>query len=274
MALRSQRSSSEPDDDEQLEAVDEGMTLIEHLTELRRRLVKAVIALVLGGIVGFIIYGPVLEILQAPYCEVNPGNCDFIVTDPLQSFSVRLKVSAYVGLILALPVVLWQLWRFITPGLYPKEKRYAIPFVASSVVLFLLGAGLALWTFPNALTFLNEIGGEQLEAMYTPDKYLSLVTFMMLAFGVGFEFPIVLVFLQMAGALTWQRLASWRRWAVVGIFVAVAIITPSGDPFTLFALALPMVLFYEISILLGRFVIKRKDDDEHQDDDEDKDVYQ
>ena len=168
-------------------------------------------------------------------------------------------MSAYVGLLIALPVVLWQLWRFITPGLYDKEKRYAIPFVASSVVLFFLGSGLALWTFPNALRFLNEIGGVELQAMYTPDKYLSLVTFMMLAFGVGFEFPIVLVFLQMAGALTWQRLASWRRWAVVGIFVVVSVITPSGDPFTLFALSLPMILFYEISILMGRFVIKRED---------------
>ena len=266
MALRSRRDHQP--DEQPPEAFDEGMTLVEHLTELRQRLVKAVIALALGGVVGFIIYSPVLEILQAPYCEINPGNCDFIVTDPLQSFSVRLKVSAYVGLILALPVVLWQLWRFITPGLYPKEKRYAIPFVASSVVLFLLGAGLALWTFPNALSFLNEVGGEQLEAMYTPDKYLSLVTFMMLAFGVGFEFPIVLVFLQMAGALTWQRLASWRRWAVVAIFIAVSIITPSGDPFTLFALALPMVLFYETSILLGRFVIKRRSEEEDEEEDE------
>ena len=262
MALRSRRKSD--DDDQPPEVFDEGMTLVEHLTELRRRLVKAVIALAIGGVIGFIIYEPVLQILQAPYCEINPDNCDFIVTDPLQSLSVRLKVSAYVGLILALPVVMWQLWRFITPGLYPKEKRYAIPFVASSVVLFLLGAGLALWTFPNALSFLNEIGGEELDAMYTPDKYLSLVTFMMLAFGVGFEFPIVLVFLQMAGALTWQRLVTWRRWAVVGIFIAVSIITPSGDPFTLLALSVPMILFYEVSILIGRFWLKRGDPDEDQ----------
>lgn len=261
MALRSRRKSDE-DDEKPPETVDEGMTLVEHLTELRQRLVKAVIALVLGGIVGFLVYNQVLQVLQAPYCQLYPGNCDFIVTDPLQSLSVRLKVSAYVGLILALPVVLWQLWRFITPGLYPKEKRYAIPFVAASVVLFLLGAGLALWTFPNALSFLNEIGGPEFDASYTPDKYLSLITFMMLAFGVGFEFPIVLVFLQMAGALTWQRLASWRRWAIVFVFVAVSIITPSGDPFTLMALSIPMIFFYEISILIGRFVIKSGDPDE------------
>ncbi|MDQ3353767.1 MAG: twin-arginine translocase subunit TatC [Actinomycetota bacterium] len=262
MALRSRRAD-QPDDDPGLaEVSDDGMTLVEHLTELRRRLVKAILALAIGGVIGFLLYEPVLRILQDPYCQVNPGNCDFIVTDPLQSFSVRLKVSAYVGLLIALPVVLWQLWRFITPGLYDNEKRYAIPFVASSVLLFFMGSGLALWTFPNALSFLNEIGGSELEAMYTPDKYLSLITFMMLAFGVGFEFPIVLVFLQMAGALTWQRLASWRRWAVVGIFVIVSVITPSGDPFTLFALSLPMVAFYEISILIGRFVLKRKDEDE------------
>lgn len=255
MALRSRRTE-EPLGSSPQPAVDESMTLVEHLNELRSRLVKAIIALVIGGVVGFMLYQPVLEILQAPYCEISE-ECTFIVTDPLESFSIRLKVSAYVGLLLASPVVLWQLWRFITPGLYDNEKRYAIPFVLSSVVLFLLGAGLALWTFPNALAFLVQIGGESLEPLYTPNKYLSLVIFMMLAFGVGFEFPIVLVFLQMAGVLTWQRLGSWRRWAVVGIFVMVAVVTPSGDPFTLLALALPMYLFYESSILVGRFLLKR-----------------
>lgn len=255
MALRSRRTE-EPLGSSPQPSADESMTLVEHLNELRSRLVKAIIALVLGGVVGFLLYAPVLEILQAPYCAISE-ECDFIVTDPLESFSIRLKVSAYVGLLLASPVVLWQLWRFITPGLYDNEKRYAIPFVFSSVVLFLLGAGLALWTFPNALEFLVQIGGESLQPLYTPNKYLSLVIFMMLAFGVGFEFPIVLVFLQMAGVLTWQRLASWRRWAVVGIFVMVSVVTPSGDPFTLLALAVPMYLFYEASILVGRFLLKR-----------------
>ncbi len=257
MALRTRRAG-QPEHGDDSPAVDEsGMTLVEHLTELRGRVVKAVLALAVGGVIGFMVYEPVLRVLQEPYCSIS-ADCDFIVTDPLESFSIRLKVSAYVGLLLALPVVLWQLWRFITPGLYPNEKRYAVPFVASSVVLFFLGSGLALWTFPNALEFLVNIGGDSLEPMYTPGKYLSLVTFMMLAFGVGFEFPIVLVFLQMAGVLTWKKLASWRRWAVVGIFVAVAIITPSGDPFTLFALAAPMCLFYESSILVGRFLLKKK----------------
>lgn len=251
MALRIRRTPKAP------ATVDTGMTLVEHLSELRSRLVKSLIALAIGGVIGFILYEPVLRILQEPYCAISP-ECDFIVTDPLESFSIRLKVSAYVGLLIALPVVLWQLWRFITPGLYPNEKRYAVPFVGSSVLLFFLGSGLALWTFPNALEFLVSIGGDSLEPMYTPGKYLSLVTFMMLAFGLGFEFPIVLVFLQIAGILSWRRLASWRRWAVVGIFVLVSVITPSGDPFTLLALSVPMCLFYEASILVGRLVLKEK----------------
>ncbi|MDP8987785.1 MAG: twin-arginine translocase subunit TatC [Actinomycetota bacterium] len=254
MALRSRRTE-EPLGSSPQPPGDESMTLVEHLTELRSRLVKALVALALGGFVGFLLYEPVLEILQAPYCQISE-ECDFVVTDPLESFSIRLKVSAYVGLLIASPVVLWQLWRFITPGLYPNEKRYAVPFVLSSVVLFVLGAGLALWTFPNALEFLVQIGGESLQPLYTPNKYLSLVIFMMLAFGVGFEFPIVLIFLQMAGVLTWQRLASWRRWAIVGIFVLVAVITPSGDPFTLLALAMPMYVFYECSIVAGRLLLK------------------
>jgi sec-independent protein translocase protein TatC len=255
MALRSRRTE-EPLGSSPQAPADASMTLVEHLTELRSRLVKSLIALALGGFLGFLLYEAVLDLLQEPYCQVSE-ECNFVVTDPLEGFSIRLKVSAYVGLLIASPVVLWQLWRFITPGLYPNEKRYAVPFVLSSVVLFLLGAGLALWTFPNALQFLVQIGGESLQPLYTPGKYLSLIIFMMLAFGVGFEFPIVLIFLQMAGVLTWRRLASWRRWAAVGIVVLVAVITPSGDPFTLLALATPMYVFYETSILVGRFVLNR-----------------
>ena len=121
----------------------------------------------------------------------------------------------------------------------------------------MLGAALALWTFPRALEFLVQVGGENLETFYTPGRYLSLITFMMLAFGIGFEFPIVLVFLQLAGILRWQTLAQFRRWAIVGIFVLVAIITPSGDPVTLCVLAVPMCLFYEASILIGRFILNK-----------------
>jgi sec-independent protein translocase protein TatC len=233
------------------------MTLVQHLTELRNRIIISLIAVALGAVIGFLLYNPVIEILQDPYCKIQ-SPCQFVVTDPLESFSIRLKVSTYIGLLLASPVVLWQLWRFITPGLYDREKKYAVPFVASGVVLFTLGAALALLTFPQALKFLDGIGGDSITPLYTPGKYLSLIIFMMLSFGLGFEFPIVLVFLQIAGILGWRRLSSWRRYAIVVIFVIDAVITPSADPISLLALAVPMCLFYEASILIGRFVIRKE----------------
>ncbi len=245
-------------DHEEREELDEGhMSLIEHLTELRTRLIKMVVAVAVGAVVVWIFYDQVLEFLKAPLDDADP-DAVLILTDPLQGLTTRFKVSGYGGIALATPVLLWQVWRFITPGLYPKERRYAVPFVASGVALFVLGASLAYWTLPRALAFLIDISGEDIEAFYTPDKYFQLITYMMLAFGIGFEFPIVLVFLQLAGVLTYQRLASWRRYALIGIVVLVAVITPSGDPVSLFALAVPMYLFYELSILIGRLISRRR----------------
>jgi sec-independent protein translocase protein TatC len=250
---------------------DEGrMTLVEHLAELRSRIIKALIALAVGGCIGFLLYDPVLDALVDPYCDVKAdqvdtpaeeavagGGCDLVVTDPLESFSIRLKLSTYLGLVLASPVVLWQVWRFVTPGLYAREKRFAIPFVATSVFLFALGAVTAWLTFPKTLQFFAAFGGDSLTLLYTPGKYLSLLIVMMLVFGLAFLFPVLLTFLQLAGVLSWRRLSSWRRYAIVVIFLVDAIITPSGDPVTLVAMALPMVLFYEASILIGRFILKR-----------------
>jgi sec-independent protein translocase protein TatC len=237
---------------------------MDHLSELRHRVVIAATAIVIGAVIGFFLYNRVLAQLVAPYCDVKhsidpKASCRLVVTDPLESFSIRLKLSGYVGLILASPVVLWQLWRFITPGLYDREKRYAIPFVLSSVVLFLMGAGLAIVTFPKTLQFFAAFGGNDLELLYTPGKYLGLLVLMMFIFGLGFEFPVLLVFLEIAHILKWQQLARWRRYAIVGIFVVDAIITPSGDPITLLAMAVPMCIFYEVAILIGRFALRRGD---------------
>jgi sec-independent protein translocase protein TatC len=249
------------------------MTLVQHLAELRDRLLKALLALALGACIGFLLYQPVLDALVEPYCDVKAdqvdateeaadrgqeaGGCDLVVTDPLESFSIRIKLSTYIGLLLASPVVLWQIWRFITPGLYAREKRFAVPFVVTSVLLFLLGAATAWLTFPKTLQFFAAFGGDSLTLLYTPGKYLGLLTVMMLVFGIAFEFPVLLTFLQLAGVLSSRRLASWRRYAIVLIFVVGAVITPSGDPITLIAMAVPMVLFYEASILIGRFALKR-----------------
>ena len=176
--------------------------------------------------------------------------------DPLEGFAIRLKVAGYTGLFLAFPVVLWQLWRFVTPGLHPKEKRYAVPFILSSIVLFAGGAALAYVTFSKALQFLQSVGGPSFEQIYSPAKYLRLVLLMFLAFGLAFEFPVLLVFLEVAGVLTTSQLKKWRRGAAVAILVVAAVITPSQDPWTLLAMAVPMYLFYEASILIGRLLKK------------------
>lgn len=244
---------------------DEGrMTLVDHLTELRSRLIKSVLAVVAGGVICFVLYPQIFNILIAPYERIaNEGNAllpggELLTTDPLEGFSIRLKVAAYGGIALAMPVILFQIWRFVTPGLYAHERRYALPFVLSSTALFVTGAALAYYTLPRALEFLITIGGEDLVTAYTPTRYFSLITYMMLAFGIGFEFPILLIFLQMAGILEPQTLARVRRYAIVGIFVAVAIITPSGDPYSLMMLAVPMCLFYEVSILIGKLIQRRR----------------
>ncbi len=242
------------------------MTLVDHLAELRRRVMISTIAVALGGVIGFFLYNRILAFLQAPYCDLKQakglapdslaGNCNFVITDPLEGVTTRFKVSAYVGLALALPIVLWQVWRFITPGLHPKEKKYAIPFIVSSVLLFALGALIAVLTFPQALSFLISVSGDEVETLFGPARYISLYTLIMLAFGVAFEFPVVLVFLQVANVLTPRKLLGWWRMSIVGIFVVAAVITPSQDPYSLLGMALPMTLFYFGSIGIGKLLGK------------------
>jgi sec-independent protein translocase protein TatC len=231
------------------------MSLVEHLGELRRRLIISVVAILVGGVIAFALYNWILRLLIEPYTDIT-GKTKLIFTDPLEGFTTRLKLAVYVGTFLASPVVLWQLWRFITPGLHKKEKRYAIPFIVSSLLLFVLGAVVALLTFKPALRFLIGVGGTNLETFFTASKYLSLIMVMIVAFGIAFEFPIVLVFLQIAGVVPSSRLRKWRRPAVVIIVAVAALITPSQDPYSLFAMAIPMYLFYEGSILIGRLLKK------------------
>jgi len=228
------------------------MTLVEHLTELRRRVIVSVIAFVVMATVAFLAYNWILALLKHPYCEVAPTHCGFYVSGPLDGLALRIKIAAYGGLFLASPIWLWELWRFITPGLNPKEKRYAIPFVVATITLFTLGAAVAYFMFPHALKWLDSIGGPTLTQILDPNKYLSLIILLMVAFGIAFEFPVLLVSLEIAGVLTPQQLSSWRRWAIIGIVVLAGVITPSSDPFSMMAMAIPLYIFYEISIVIGR----------------------
>ncbi|MDQ2650168.1 MAG: twin-arginine translocase subunit TatC [Actinomycetota bacterium] len=246
-----------------IEPADDRMTLMEHLTELRDRIIKIVVAIVLGMVLAFILYPQIFDFLTAPYEDIaNEGRSltggDLLILDPLEGFGVRMKLAGYGGIAFAMPVILWQIWQFVTPGLYPHERKYAIPFVVSALLLFVLGAGLAYYTLPRALEFLVTIGGDNLVTAFSPSKYFTLITYMMLAFGIGFEFPILLVFLQMARIVTVDTLRKGRRYAVVGICVMVAVITPSGDPISMLMLSVPMVFFYEVSIIVGRVLEKRR----------------
>lgn len=245
---------------------DARMSLMEHLTELRDRIIKVVIALVVGMVIAFALYNHIFDFLLGPYediansrPETTLGDGRLLQVDPLEGFGVRMKLALYGGIAIAMPVILWQIWRFVTPGLYAHEKRYAVPFLISALTLFVLGAGLAYYTLPRALEFLIDIGGsENFVTAFAPGKYFTLITYMMLAFGIGFEFPILLVFLQMAGIIGPQQLRQARRYAVVGICVLVAVITPSGDPISMLMLSVPMVIFYEASIVIGRIIERRK----------------
>jgi sec-independent protein translocase protein TatC len=185
---------------------------------------------------------------------VAPSHCKFYITSPLDGLALRVKIAAYGGLFLASPVLLWEFWRFITPGLKPNEKRYAIPFVVASITLFALGCAVAYFTFPHALKWLDSIGGPSLNEIYDPINYLGLILLLMVVFGITFEFPVVLVSLEVAGVLSPKKLSSWRRWAIVGIVVVAGVVTPSSDPFSMMALAIPMYIFYELSIVVGKLI--------------------
>ena len=242
---------------------DARMSLMEHLTELRNRLIKVALAIVIGMVIAFILYPQIFEFLLEPYKQIaNEQNSlapdQLVQFDPLEGFNIRMKMAGYGGISLAMPVILWQIWRFVTPGLYPHERRYAVPFVVSALGLFVLGAGLAYYTLPKALQFLVDIGGDDLITAFAPGKYFTLIIYMMLAFGIGFEFPILLIFLQMAGIIEADSLRKARRYAIVGICVLVAVITPSGDPFSMLMLSVPMVIFYEVSIIVGRILERRR----------------
>jgi len=250
----------------------DNMTLGEHLGELRRRVIICVLAFVAAATVAVFAYEPILNFLLQPLCAVDAwtrhhtgqgsssliiasnGTCNLFVTSPLDGLTLRIKIALFGGLVLASPIILFQVWRFVTPGLRASERRYAIPFVFSAFVLFLAGAATAYVTLPHALGWLKSVGGPNLQAIYDPIPYLGLILLMMTIFGLTFEFPVVLVSLELARVVTPARLLRSWRWAVIIIVVVAAVFTPSSDPFSMFALAVPLIAFYFISIGIGKLL--------------------
>lgn len=243
---------------------DGAMSMMDHLRELRQRVIRALLAVAVGTIVMLAFYDPVKRWLTQPYrnlCNARPEfKCDgsLFALGPLEGFTARLRVCAYGGLVLALPVVLWQIWRFIVPALNKREKRYAVPFIVSSVVLFVVGCSIAYWTIDKALEFLINWSGSDVTEAYRITDYIMLVVMMMLAFGIGFLSPVLIVFLQLVGAVRSHTLIRQWRFAVMGIFVTAAVITPSGDPISLLALAVPLTFLFLLAVLVGWLITRRR----------------
>jgi sec-independent protein translocase protein TatC len=234
------------------------MPLTDHLREFRTRLVRAAGAILLGTLIGYVAFPQAIDLLLRPYCTAIEAvdGCDLIVLGPLDPFLVRLRTAFVAGLVVGGPVLLYQLWRFITPGLTRRERRYALPFVLLSQLMFAAGIVFAAWVIPRGLGVLLALGGDSIRPLLGAREYLSFLLAMGLAFGLVFELPLVLVFLALAGVITSDGMRRFRRYAIVINVVAAAIITPTVDAVSLSLVAGPMIVFYELAIVFA-WIIER-----------------
>lgn len=230
------------------------MPLTEHLRELRSRLVKAGLAIALGMVVGWVTYDTLFGWLSLPFDQVVEQSREqgrtvvLALTGVADPFVLQLQVAAVAGLVLSSPIWLYQLWRFVTPGLRRNERLWALAFVGVATPLFLAGVALAYWVLPMGLQILFGFTPEGVENIVSVDRYLSFFLRMVLVFGVGFLLPLMLVLLNFAGILTGRRLMSWWRWIIIGVILFAAVATPTGDPINLALLAGPILVLVAIAV--------------------------
>ena len=231
-------------------------SFMSHLIELRDRLIRALLAILIVFLCLFPWAKELYSLLAQPLLATLPKGGQMIATDVVGVFLVPMKVALMVAFLIALPYVLYQAWAFVAPGLYAHEKRLALPLVAASVFLFFVGMAFAyLLVFPTVFGFMAGIAPEGVAWMTDIEKYLSFVMSTFIAFGVTFEVPVVVVVLVKMGVVDIKTLKEWRPYVVVGAFVAGAIFTPP-DVVSQLMLAIPLCLLYELGILLARFVSK------------------
>jgi len=228
-------------------------TFISHLIELRSRLLRSVVAIMIALVVLFPWAKEIYALLAAPLLKVLPHGSSMIATDVTGTFLVPLKVTLMAAFMITLPYVLWQMWAFVAPGLYQHEKKLAAPLIFSSVVFFLLGMAFAYFVvFPWVFAFFVSYTPSGVQMMTDIDKYLSFVLWMFVAFGATFETPVVEVVLVRMGIVPLAKLKEIRRYVIVGAFVVAAVITPP-DVVSQLMLAVPMCLLYEFGLVLARF---------------------
>lgn len=231
-------------------------TYLGHLGELRSRLIKCSVAVLIGSIIGFVVHEEVLSFLAEPY-QIAVPDSGLSFFRPSEAFSVVMKISLWTGFIIASPVILYQTWRFVAPALTAREKKWAIPMTGIFAVLFLAGITVGYVALERGLVFLLGFGGDALQPVIGADLYFRFAMRFILAFGIAFEFPVFLFSAAAFGVVSSSALRSNRRWALVIILVVAAFITPTGDPLTLLMLSTPLYLFYELTILAVRFILKK-----------------
>ena len=232
------------------------MPLMEHIRELRNRLIKAMLGLAAGVIAGWLVFNPAFHFLIGPFCRIpiqghigcaGPAGHQLIVTGVFDPFFLHLKIAFVVGLVVSSPFWLYQLWAFIAPGLYRREKRWTFAFVGTAVPLFALGGFFAYLAMSRGLRFLLSLTPHGVRPLITIDTYFGYVMAMLLIFGIAFELPLIIVILNLAGVLSHGFVRKWRRVMIFLVFVFAGAATPSPDPFSMLLLAIPCVVLVELA---------------------------
>ncbi len=245
------------------------MSVLDHLRELRRRVIVVAVIIAAGAVLGWYLYPHTLEFLKKPYCSVpytlrfpgndpDPKHCDLIYTGVLDGFTTRLKVAVISGAVFTAPLWLYQIWAFVTPGLKKNERKYTVYFIAASTLLFVAGMSLAYLVLAKGLNVLVRSSGPGVLAVLTANGYLSFVTLLLTVFGLAFELPLLVIMANLVGVLPAKLLRKSQRLAIFLIFLFAAVATPSTDPFTMTAMAVPMCLLFEGAVLFATIHDKRK----------------